>query len=300
MDSQIVNHVTVEGEREGQRLDNFLVSLLRGVPKSHVYRIIRRGEVRVNKKRAKPAQRLNVDDVIRIPPLRISEPKTQAKAPKWQSIIQNSIIFEDDDIIIVNKPAGLAVHGGSGIHAGLIEQLRLMRQHADNYELVHRLDRETSGCLLVAKKRSMLRALHEALREHTVHKQYVALLEGIWQGNEVTIDAPLLKNHLRSGERIVKVSRFGKPAETTFRKQRVLGDSTLVDVTLHTGRTHQIRVHAQHMGHPVAGDEKYGSEQSSSHGLMLHAETLVFAHPRDGRTMTIKAPWPPRFRRHVE
>ncbi|MDH5181834.1 MAG: 23S rRNA pseudouridine(955/2504/2580) synthase RluC [Gammaproteobacteria bacterium] len=294
-----VQFLEIDEEYAGQRLDNFLLTRLKGAPKSLIYRIVRKGEVRVNKGRIKPDYRLQAGDVLRIPPVRLGE-KTPAK-PSNQVLdrIASGILYEDKRILIINKPAGIAVHGGSGINFGVIEALRALRPEAPFLELVHRLDRDTSGCLIIAKKRSALRVLHDLLRENRMAKFYLALLRGEWRGGDRILDFPLRKNTLQSGERVVKVSADGKPARSLFSPQNTKAAASLVQVRLETGRTHQIRVHAAHAGFPIAGDEKYGDEefnrQMKEQGLkrlFLHAHQLDFTFPDDGQRINITAPLP--------
>lgn len=289
--SHIVNpkalFVEISADYAGQRIDNYLMCYLRGVPKSLVYRIVRKGEVRVNKGRIKPEYRLKEGDIVRIPPVRQAEKKEPGKASnKVLQQIESRILFEDKRILVINKPSGLAVHGGSGLSYGLIEALRELRPNDKNLELVHRLDRETSGCLIIAKKRSALRRLHEQLREGSMEKRYMTLLKGQWKGRSRWVDAPLLKNVIKSGERLVLVDPKGKEARTQFIPHSITDDVSLMSVKLDTGRTHQIRVHAQHLGFPIAGDTKYGDEefnrQLKGQGLkrlFLHAFSLKFHLP---------------------
>ncbi|WP_132671546.1 23S rRNA pseudouridine(955/2504/2580) synthase RluC [Pseudomonas aeruginosa] len=261
-----VQLLDVPPELAGQRIDNFLIARLKGAPKTLIYRILRKGEVRVNKGRIKPDYRLQAGDQVRVPPLRLAE--RDEPAPLAQGLLERmeaAIVYEDKALIVVNKPAGIAVHGGSGVSAGVIEVFRQLRPDAKDIELVHRLDRDTSGLLMIAKKRSMLRHLHEALRgEKIVDKRYHALVRGHWPAGKKNVRAPLLKNNLRSGERMVEVNVEGKDALTEFRVLRRFGDfATLVEARPITGRTHQIRVHAKHAGHAIAGDPKYGDEDFS-------------------------------------
>ena len=282
-----VQFVEISADHAGQRVDNYLMRELNGVPKSLVYRILRKGEVRVNKGRIKPEYRLKEGDMLRIPPVRQPEKKAPGKASdKVLKQIESSILYEDKRILVVNKPSGLAVHGGSGLSFGLIEALRELRPNDKQLELVHRLDRDTSGCLIIAKKRSALRRLHEQLREGTMDKRYLTLLKGKWKGRSRWVDAPLLKNVIKSGERLVFVDPKGKEARTQFIPNSVGEEASLMSVKLDTGRTHQIRVHAQHLGHPIAGDDKYGDDefnkQLRSKGLkrlFLHAFSLTFHLP---------------------
>lgn len=297
-----VQFVEISADHAGQRIDNYLMCQLNGIPKSMIYRIIRKGEVRVNKGRIKPEYRIQQGDVIRIPPVRQAEKKEPGKAPdKILRDIESRILFEDKRILILNKPSGLAVHGGSGLSFGLIEVLRELRPNDKELELVHRLDRDTSGCLIIAKKRSALRRLHEQLREGTMDKRYLALLKGKWKGTGRWVDAPLLKNVVRSGERLVFVDEKGKHARTQFIPYSVGTEASLMSVKLDTGRTHQIRVHAQHIGYPIAGDNKYGDDDFNRElknkglkRLFLHAASLTFflPDPETGENLTISVQAP--------
>ncbi len=293
-----VQFITIDAEQDGQRIDNFLKTQLKGVPKSLIYRILRKGEVRVNKKRIKPEYKLCVGDEIRVPPVRVAE-ENELPSSKLGSVqaLAHQIIFEDDAIIVLNKPSGLAVHGGSGLSFGVIEGLRALRSESRFLELVHRLDRDTSGLLLVAKKRSALKHLHEQLRVKTMRKQYLALVRGQWQPHVKVVNAPLLKNILQSGERIVRVNSEGKPSETRFQIMHKFAHATLVMASPITGRTHQIRVHTLHAGHPIACDDKYGEREfdeqvkkAGLHRLFLHAYRLTFIHPVTGKEMSVEAP----------
>ena len=292
-----VSFVDIDEDRAGQRVDNFLLGHLKGVPKSKVYRIVRKGEVRVNKGRVKPDYRLQAGDKVRIPPVQVAEsaPVKQAGS-KLLKLLESSILFEDDALMIINKPSGLAVHGGSGINLGLIESLRQLRPEERSLELVHRLDRDTSGCVMVAKKRSMLRFLHQALREGTIKKRYLCLVAGKWPKRKLQVNAPLLKNQLNSGERMVRVDPDGKPSLTYFSVVKNFQDVTLVEAMPHTGRTHQIRVHARHAGHGLIGDQKYGDDELNKtmkqygfNRLFLHAAALELALP-DGSPLVVEAP----------
>jgi len=294
-----VQFVTVTDDQDGQRLDNFLKSRLKGVPKSMLYRIIRKGEVRINKKRAKPDTRVQVDDIVRIPPVRVADkeqPETLVGS-RVQNLISDRILFEDDGLIVLNKPSGIAVHGGSGLSFGVIEALRQMRPESTFLELVHRLDRETSGCLMIAKKRSVLKRLHAYLRDGGMDKTYQALVVGRWKGRQHKVDSPLQKFHLASGERVVKVSREGKASLTNFRLLEHLQGATFVEAKPVTGRTHQIRVHTQFSGHPIAGDEKYTSREQNEpfkalglKRLFLHAAKIEIPGVEGERPMIIEAP----------
>lgn len=295
-----VELVTIDEDHLGQRIDNFLVTKLKGVPKSMIYRIVRKGEVRVNKKRIKPEYKLQDGDVVRIPPVRVSasddKPGPSAKLTKV-SQLEDRIVFEDKSIIVLNKPAGIAVHGGSGVDFGVIEAMRSLRPQQKFLELVHRLDKDTSGVLLIAKKRSALKHLHDQLRYKKMQKDYFALVRGEWQSHNKVINAPLLKLTLKSGERIVRVNQEGKASETRFKiKQRYKG-VTLVQASPVTGRTHQIRVHCQYAGHPIACDDKYSEQKFDDsmralglNRLFLHAVQLKFIHPSTEEVMQVKAP----------
>jgi 23S rRNA pseudouridine955/2504/2580 synthase len=298
---QKVQFVTIEPELEGQRIDNYLRTFLKGVPKSLIYRILRKGEVRVNKKRVKPEYKLQPNDELRIPPVRVSEP-TDLPSTKLNKVssLENHILYEDDCLIVLNKPSGTAVHGGSGLSFGVIEALRALRPQQKFLELVHRLDRDTSGCLLIAKKRSALKSLHEQLRDRKVDKRYQALVAGEWPANRFKVKAPLLKNTLKSGERVVLVNDEGKPSETRYRILESFNQATLVEASPVTGRTHQIRVHCLHAGHPIAADNRYGDkdfdQRTAKLGLkrlFLHAHSLAFIHPNTEERVTYKAPLEP-------
>ncbi|WP_100622875.1 RluA family pseudouridine synthase [Candidatus Coxiella mudrowiae] len=253
--------IIIYDSHAGQRLDNFLISRLKGMPSARIYRAIRKGEVRVNKKRASADYRLAIGDSVRIPPLHQSTIRKNPTPDKSLLIsLEMRILVEEADFLVIDKPAGLPVHGGSGINGGLIEALRIMRPKNRSLELVHRLDLETSGCLVVSKKRSLLVALHALLTQRKVVKQYLLLVKGLWQGGERRVEAPLKKNILQSGERMVKVDENGKMALTLFRPIVSYSNATLLEARPLTGRTHQIRVHTAHMGHPIAGDEKYGDK----------------------------------------
>jgi 23S rRNA pseudouridine955/2504/2580 synthase len=297
-----VLRITVDEGSEGQRLDNFLIRLLKGVPKTHVYRVIRSGEVRVNKGRAAADTRLEIGDVVRVPPVRVAERSQDAPAPAREF----PVVFEDDHLIAVNKPAGVAVHGGSGVSFGVIEQLRRSRPQAKFLELVHRLDKETSGLLLIAKKRSALTALQDQLRARETGKTYAALVTGAWPASKKVIDVPLHKFLTGEGERRVRAVEAGheeaKRSITLVKIARRYSDFTLLDVTIKTGRTHQIRVHLTHEGHPIVGDAKYGDfalNKSLARGeahferMFLHAQRLRFQHPASGEVIELEAPLPP-------
>lgn len=293
-----VKFLTISADEAGQRVDNFLINQLKGAPKGLIYRIVRKGEVRINKKRVKPEYKLQESDIVRIPPVRIeaSNPLPSAGLKKVQAI-SSCILYEDDHFIVLNKPSGMAVHGGSGVSFGVIEAMRALRPEARFLELVHRLDRDTSGCLLIAKKRSCLRKLHELLRDKKMQKFYHTFVKGYWPKRRTQVKAALLKQHLASGERMVRIHQDGKPSETRFKILQHYDQGTLLEAFPVTGRTHQIRVHCQGSGHPIAGDPKYGdrefSQQMHEHGLgrlFLHAARLQFPHPATGKPFQIEAP----------
>ncbi|MGE4242801.1 MAG: RluA family pseudouridine synthase [Ramlibacter sp.] len=300
-----VRQLTIGEESAGQRLDNFLIRELKGVPKTHVYRIIRSGEVRVNKGRAQADTRVASGDVVRLPPVRVSE-KLAEKRDHPAPPREFPIVFEDEHVLAIDKPAGVAVHGGSGVSFGVIEQLRQARPAAKFLELVHRLDRETSGLLLVAKRRSALTALQDQFRERETGKTYLALVVGAWPANRKVIDQPLHKYLLADGERRVKVVAKDDPdgmrSVTLVKVAQRVGDFTLLEVTIRTGRTHQIRVHLASNGHPIVGDEKYGDFEMNRalakrgvKRMFLHAWKLRFAHPSTGENVALEAPLPPEL-----
>ncbi len=291
-----VRYIEITDEQQEQRVDNFLLTLLKGVPKSHIYRILRKGEVRVNKGRIKPTYRLQSGDMVRIPPVRVSEKPAPIVGDRLLKELESRVLFENAGLLVVNKPSGLAVHGGSGLSFGLIEAFRQLRPEEKSLELVHRLDRDTSGCVMIAKKRSILRALHQMLREGGIDKRYTALVAGRWSKRKTVVDAPLEKNVLQSGERLVKVSPDGKKSKTEFSILRNLVGATLVEARPITGRTHQIRVHAQYAGHALIGDEKYGNDELNRamrnvgiKRLFLHASSLSFNLPDGGGLINVQS-----------
>jgi len=304
-----VNLLVVGDDADGQRVDNFLFRILKGVPKSHVYRILRSGEVRLNQRRVGPEARLASGDKLRVPPIRTAAPGASRGAPVAAGPLP-PILFEDDALLAVDKPAGLAVHGGSGVSFGLIERLRHARPQAKFLELVHRLDRETSGVLLIAKKRSALTAMHAQLREGRTDKRYQVLVRGKWRDAVRAVEFPLTKFLTADGERRVRVERDGQHARTVFRRVRVWPAANpplaLLEAELDTGRTHQIRVHLTHLGFPLAGDDKYGdftwNRELARAGLkrmFLHAQRFRFTHPVTGEAATIEAPLPAELARFL-
>jgi 23S rRNA pseudouridine955/2504/2580 synthase len=295
--------LTVSEHQEEQRLDNFLLGRLKGVPKSMIYRIIRKGEVRVNGKRAKAETRLVTNDQVRVPPMRVAEPG-QLLPPSAQLTqhLRSAILFEDDCLLVLNKPAGLAVHSGTGVKLGLIEALRQIFPQWPGLELVHRLDKGTSGCLLLAKTGKARKALMQAFRDHTVAKTYHAIVGGTWPQHIKQVDAALLRQPERGGERRVEIDEDGKEASTKFEIVSALQGSTLVKAKPLTGRTHQIRVHAAWVGCPLVGDDKYADDNQSalqqragSKRMFLHAAELQFPHPTAGAVVSVQAPYDAPF-----
>ena len=287
-----VRYLTIDENAAGQRLDNFLIRALKGVPRTRLYRALRKGEVRVNKGRVRADYRLVTGDSVRIPPLHMATPASTASIPRHQlALLPQKIVYEDEHLLVVDKPSGLAVHGGSGLSFGLIECLRQLRPDAAYLELVHRLDRDTSGLILIAKRAAILRELHRQLREKHVDKRYLALVAGKWPKAVRVVDAPLQKNVLQSGERMVRVAQDGKRAITEFSVVERLPGATLLEVRPITGRTHQIRVHAQHAGYSLLGDLKYTDARSEDMAkrvglkrLFLHAASLRFTLEELGHT----------------
>lgn len=298
-DRQNARIVQIDANNAGQRIDNFLMSQLKGVPRSHIYRLLRSGQVRVNSGRKKPLYKLKLDDKVRIPPARINDKNEAAIPDAVIKLIDESVLFENEDLLVLNKPSGLAVHSGSGLAFGVIEALK--QHHPDQFlELVHRLDRETSGCLIIAKSRIALTQLHDLFRDEGrsgIGKYYLALVEGQWQGVN-TIDAPLRKIK-RSGEHMVEVNEEGKHAVSHFEAKKIYSQSSLMEIKIETGRTHQIRVHANHAGHPVAGDKKYGHNEFNQSlkkiglkRLFLHAARIELPglNPKSKKPLIIEAP----------
>ena len=298
-----VKLVEIGGETSGQRIDNFLLRECKGVPKSHIYRILRSGEVRVNSGRVDATYRLREGDRVRIPPLRLGAKAAPSRPPK----VDLPLVYEDESLIAANKPAGLAVHGGSGISHGVIEQLRIARPGAKFLELVHRLDRDTSGLLLLAKKRSVLTAMHELIRLGRMDKRYLVLVHGRWPSGKRHVKLKLQRYVTGAGERRVSVDDEGRESHTVFELERACGDYSLLQAQLRTGRTHQIRVHLAHLGFPIVGDDKYGNfelnkslARQGMKRMFLHAWRLAFVHPASGATLKLEAPLPPGLQSFLE
>ena len=298
-----VTYWLVDEAEVGQRIDNFLLKIAKGVPKSHVYRILRSGEVRVNQKRIDAAYRLCLHDKVRIPPLRVAQQPMYLPIPTKNSLSKLVVLYEDDYLLALNKPAGTAVHGGSGISYGVIEQMRQARPEQKFLELVHRLDRETSGILLLAKKRSALLALHQQMRDGCMDKRYMACVSGEWPTAQENLIFPLVKYHTDKGERRVRVQEGGQFAHTVIKRLQMLNGFTLLEARLKTGRTHQIRVHLAHKGYPIVGDDKYGDfalnrelarvdQPHPFKRMFLHASELKLIHPYDGQTLQLQASLP--------
>ncbi len=296
--------LTIEADEAGQRIDNYLLRRFKHLPRSRVYNLLRRGEIRINRRRTRPIYKLVAGDEVRVPPKLDETVATVATVPDHlMERLRRAVVFESRELLVVNKPAGVAVHGGSGLSFGVIEMLRKMRPDERFLELVHRLDRETSGCLVVARKRSTLRSLHELWRNGDVKKSYLALVSGRWQGGKVDF---ALRKIERSGERVVIVDPQGKPSLSFFKPLGSSGDNTLMRVEIKTGRTHQIRVHAASSGHPIVGDQRYGEAQrgeklnNNTQGLCLHAESLEFRLPGEAQPMRFVAPPPADFQRIID
>ncbi|WAJ71008.1 23S rRNA pseudouridine(955/2504/2580) synthase RluC [Catenovulum adriaticum] len=309
-DHRSVYFLDIDEDNSGQRIDNWLKRELKGVPTSLIYRILRKGEVRVNKKRVKPEYKLKSGDLLRIPPIRVDEKKEAdfVAGDRLKKVIEDSVLFEDEVMIVINKPSGIAVHGGSGLNFGVIETLRQIRPNVHQLELVHRLDKDTSGCLMIAKKRSALRNLHEQLRTKVVDKRYWALVSGEWPAKLRRVELPLFKNETAANGRNVKVDQQrGKASQTRFKVLRRFNQATLVEAFPVTGRTHQIRVHATESGHPIALDDRYGDSEfdkkmkkAGVNRLFLHAASLTFVHPRREEKITMEAPLEPALQQSLE
>ncbi len=306
LSKESVTFLEVGEEGAGQRIDNFLIRHLKGVPKSHVYRILRSGEVRVNKGRASADRRLELGDRVRIPPVRVAEKQQASVAPARDF----AVVFEDEALIVIDKPSGVAVHGGSGVDFGVIEQIRQARPQAKFLELAHRLDRETSGLLIIGKKRSALTRLHDQFREGGIDKRYLALVKGYWRDKLRNVKLPLHKYLTAEGERRVRVDPEGKPAHSIMRLKgrwkTPLGEFSLLEVELRTGRTHQIRVHLAHLGYPILGDEKYGDftlnrdlQKTGLKRMFLHAASMRLPHPLSGEKLSLAAPLPAELEKYL-
>jgi 23S rRNA pseudouridine955/2504/2580 synthase len=295
-----VRFVTIDPDFQGQRIDNYLVTLLKNVPKSRIYRLLRKGEIRVNKKRVQPSYRLQAEDQLRLPPMELGPEKvTYQPSSNIIALLKQAILFENDNLLIINKPEGIPVHGGSGLQGGVVDVLRLAIDDYQCLELAHRLDRATSGCLILAKKRSILKELHQLFRAGDITKTYHALVLGHWPEDKTIVDLPLQKNQLLSGERMVQVTSEGKESLTYFKPLKYYQAATLVEGRLATGRTHQLRVHTSHSGHPIAGDEKYGDKafnrmisQLGCKRLFLHAINVSFQLPSTGELINVTAELP--------
>lgn len=296
-----VRRLTIDDDQEDQRLDNYLMTRLKGVPKSRIYKMVRGGEVRINGGRVEVGYRLKKGDEVRIPPVRVAAPTIAplTRLPAGAARLVPRILYRDDALIALNKPPGMAVHGGSGISRGVIEQLRLELPECRMLELVHRLDRETSGVLLIALKRRALTGMHAAMRDGKVEKRYLTLVAGRWPNPLQHVKLPLHKRVTEEGEKRVTVRDEGQTAHTIFRRLQSFANFTLLEAELKTGRTHQIRVHTSHLGFPIAGDDKYGdfalNKALASQGLkrmFLHAASLSFVHPISGERLQIEAPLP--------
>ncbi|MEX1201177.1 MAG: 23S rRNA pseudouridine(955/2504/2580) synthase RluC [Methylophaga sp.] len=306
--SPSVQFITIGAEQAGQRIDNFLITLEKGVPKSRIYRAVRKGEVRVNKGRIKQTYKLQAGDEVRVPPLRVSDKTdTVHVSDSLAQILRQQIIYEDDYLLALNKPEGLAVHAGTNIQTGVIEALKKLRPEATFLELVHRLDRDTSGCLLIAKRRDALLDLQNQMRGSDIDKRYLTLTYGRWPQDDTIVDKPLQKNTVIGGENMVVVDPAGKKAKTQFLIRQSFRGCQLMEVKLFTGRTHQIRVHGASSGHPVAGDNKYGQrafnkqlKQAGLDRMFLHAWQLNIAHPQDQRRLQLNAPLPADLQIFIE
>ncbi|WFF43104.1 RluA family pseudouridine synthase [Salinicola endophyticus] len=307
-EGQEVQFIEVSESQAGQRIDNFLRTRLKGAPKSLIYRIVRKGEVRVNKKRIKADYRLQSGDLVRVPPLRLTPESAVKEASEGlRNLLAGSVLVESPDWLVINKPSGLAVHGGSGVKIGLIEALRQVREDLDFLELVHRLDRDTSGCLLLAKNRAALLSLNAAMKERRMEKKYLALVQGRWPARRDYVSARLDRYDAGNGERRVRVDDAGKVSRTRFAVRETLPRVTLIEAEPVTGRTHQIRVHAAHAGHPLLGDDKYGTPEGARMArglgldrLFLHALTLTFPDPKSGRDVQARAPLEASLERALE
>ncbi|AYN24721.1 23S rRNA pseudouridine(955/2504/2580) synthase RluC [Buchnera aphidicola] len=303
-----VSIIYINEDMINQRIDNFLQKKFKNVPKSAIYRIIRTGNIRINKKRIKPHYKLKIGDTLRIPPIKIiCKEKNNILTTKYEKNLLNNILYEDNHLLIINKPSGIAVHGGSGINLGVIEYFRKIRPLEKFLELVHRIDRDTSGVLMLAKKRKSLISLHKQMREKKVQKKYIALVHGLWPLSLKKISEPLLKIHLKNKQKKISINKDGKPSETCFRIKKRYSLTTLISITPKTGRTHQIRVHTLYAGHPILFDKRYGKRDLDSNiknktkinRLLLHATSINFSHPENGKKMHIVAPLDINFKNYL-
>lgn len=294
-----VQYVTIDEDQAGQRIDNFLINHFKTVPKSHIYKMIRKGEVRVNKGRVNAFYKLMRDDSVRLPPAKITQVNKMPKTIPEHLLVQlkQRVLYEDDNLMVIDKPAGFAVHGGSTIGYGIIDALKRLYPQVKNLELAHRLDTETSGCLIIAKKKKILRELHELLREGKVNKIYWTLTKGRWKKTELYVDAPLHKHYQHGGKHVVEVRREGKSAQSLFRTLNIFQGASFMEVKLLTGRTHQIRVHAKHVDHPIAGDDRYGDNEFNKlvkgmglKRMFLHARSIDFILPSTQKKIAVTAP----------
>lgn len=303
-----VKYLSISKDQAGQRLDNFLLGHLKGVPRSHVYRLIRKGEVRVNKKRITAFYRLNPGDSVRLPPLFLAEQaKKAAPSEATTKLLAKRVLYEDDSVIVLNKPSGMSVHAGSTVRIGIIEAMRYLYPRFPQLELAHRLDSETSGCLILAKKKRILREIHTLLREGKMNKKYWAITKGRWKEKECRVDLPLHKHYRDGGKHMVNVAREGKAALSIFQPLQLFKQGSLMEVSIHTGRTHQIRVHAQSQGHPIAGDDRYGDAQFNQFArklglkrMFLHARSVDFTLPSVGKHIRVVAPLDPELENFIK
>lgn len=295
---QGVRYITIEADFAEQRVDNYLFCFLKNVPKSHIYRLLRKGEIRVNKKRIDASYKLKTDDIMRLPPLKVgAEAKVIAPSQKTIALLKESVLYEDEHVLIINKPVGMAVHGGSTIRIGIVEAMRFAYPEIKQLELAHRLDADTSGVLVFGKRKRVLRELHQLLREGQVKKRYLALTQGKWAKRELNVDVPLHKNAIGSGKHMVQVDHSGKEALTIFETHTQYTNAALMRAHLHTGRTHQIRVHAAYRRHPIAGDDRYGDPEFNKtmrrlglKRMFLHAERIEFVLPSTKKSICVSAP----------
>lgn len=303
-----VSIIYINENMTNQRVDNFLQKKFKKIPKSMIYRIIRTGKIRINKKRIKPYYKLKIGDTLRIPPIKIKyKEKNNIFITRHEKNLLNNILYEDNHLLIINKPSGIAVHGGSGINLGVIEYFRKLRPLEKFLELVHRIDRDTSGVLMLAKKRKSLVFLHKQMKEKKIKKKYIGLVHGLWPINLKRISEPLLKTHLKNKQKKVLINKEGKPSETHFKIKKKYSFTTLIDIIPKTGRTHQIRAHTSHVGHPILFDTRYGNRSLDSNvknekminRLLLHSFSISFLHPENGKKIYITAPLDINFKNYL-